>query len=370
MSKPWELPWAELPHQALPLGEGRWRAPASESDACLRQLAGYGVHALEGLADGSGCYAIHALQEYLPGLGEGSPKDPDYRALWIATRLAHARQAMAERVSAPQFVAILNLTPDSFSDGGRFQTGTMGALYHAQCLIAEDADILDLGAESTRPGAADIPAEEQLQRLLPVLEAVLPLGKTVSIDTRSAKVAARCLEAGAHMINDVSGLGDPDMAPLLAEQGCPAVLMHMRGTPADMQDHCHYRHLHGEVADGMMSIALRALSAGLEAPQVILDPGIGFAKTAAQSRALIAGFGSFRALGFPLLAGPSRKSFLADILPGRRPADRDGGTLGAAALCAAQGAAYVRLHRGGKAADAMKVAAACALPQEREEPVA
>ncbi|MHC4379745.1 MAG: dihydropteroate synthase [Planctomycetota bacterium] len=369
MSKPWELPWAELPHQALPLGEGRWRAPATETNSCRNQLAEFGILAVEELADGSASYLIHDLQEYLPELGEGHPRDPAYRALWIATRLHCGRLAMAERPQAPQFLGILNLTPDSFSDGGKFENGTMGALYHAQCLIAEDADILDLGAESTRPGAREVSPEEQLRRLLPVLEAVLPLEKPVSIDTRSAQVAARCLEAGAHMINDVSGLADPDMASLLADQECPAVLMHMRGTPTDMQEHCSYRHLLGEVADGLMAIAQKALAAGMNPQQVILDPGIGFAKTAAQSRALIADFGSFRALGFPLLAGPSRKSFLAEILPQRSPAQRDGGSLGAAALCAAQGASYLRLHRGGKAPDAMKVAAACALPARQEEPV-
>ena len=304
----------------------------------------------------------------MPPLTEGDVNDPAHRAFWIASRLSSARAAMAQPTPAPQFMGILNLTPDSFSDGGIFGGGTMGPLYHAQCLLAEQADILDLGAESTRPGASAVSVEKQLQRLMPVLESLLQFQTPLSIDTRSAEVAARCLDAGASMINDVSGLSDPNMAPLLAENGCKTVLMHMRGTPATMQKHTAYSHLLGEVFDELMVLAQRALGSGMAAEQIILDPGIGFAKTAIQSQQLIAKFECFRALGFPLLAGPSRKSFMTDLLPGVSAAQRDGGTAGAAALCAAQGAAYLRLHRGGKSVDAFKVAAACANPQPVEVP--
>jgi len=366
MLKPWELPGASMPHHAFPLGEGLWRAPAAKSRACQSTLQELGVQKWASLADGSAAYAIHGLQNSLPPLLQGDVHDPAYRALWIAARLESARTAMAQPAKTPKFMAILNLTPDSFSDGGTLGGGTMGPLYKAQCLLAEQADILDLGAESTRPGAHQVSADEQLQRIMPVLESLLPFQTPLSIDTRSADVAARCLHAGASMINDVSGLSDPDMAPLLAENGCETVLMHMRGTPATMQDHTQYQHFIGEVFDELMSMVQRALAAGMGAEQIILDPGIGFAKDAFQSQELIAKFGSFRALGFPLLAGPSRKSFMTDLLPGIPPQQRDGGTAGAAALCAAQGAEYVRMHRGGASVDAMKVAAACAIPTQLE----
>jgi len=368
MLKPWELPGAFMPHHAFPLGEGCWRAPAAKSRICKTDLLDFGVQTLGTLADGSGSYAIHGLKDFLPPLTEGDVHDPAYRALWIASRLQSARLAMAEPTATPKFMGILNLTPDSFSGGGNFGGGTMGPLYHAQCLLAEQADILDLGAESTRPGASAISADEQLQRIMPVLESLLQFQTPLSIDTRSADVAARCLDAGASIINDVSGLADPAMAPLLAENGCDTVLMHMRGTPATMQKHTEYSHLLGEVFDELMALVQRALAAGMVREQIILDPGIGFAKTALQSQQLIAKFECFRALGFPLLAGPSRKSFMTDLLPGIAAPQRDGGTAGAAALCAAKGAAYLRLHRGGKSVDAFKVAAACTTPNPLEVP--
>ncbi|MGB0953722.1 MAG: dihydropteroate synthase [Planctomycetota bacterium] len=364
MPKPFELPWAELPHHALPLGEGRWRAPAPGTSAVTAQLQELGIHWIGELADGSGHYQVHKLADDATVLSqEGHPDDPAYRPYWIAARIAVAREACRHQPAPPQFFGILNLTPDSFSDGGQFGGGTMGPLYHAQVLRAEGIDILDLGAESTRPGAARISDEEQLQRLLPVIEALQPLDIPLSIDTRSAKVAERCLAVGASYINDVSGLGDAAMAPLLAAQDAQAVLMHMRGTPATMQQQTHYRHLLGEIVDEMMVMVHRGLAAGMHPDRMILDPGIGFAKDAVQSRLLIQHFGAFRALGLPLLSGPSRKSFLGDLLPGLAAEQRDGGTIGAAALCAAQGAEYLRLHRGHKAVDACKVAAACAYPQ-------
>ena len=308
------------------------------------KLQEHGIHWIGELADGSGHYQVHRLADDATSISpDGQPEDPAYRPSWIAARIAVAREACRSQPAPPRFFGILNLTPDSFSDGGQFGGGTMGPLYHAQVLRAEGMDILDLGAESTRPGAARISDEEQLQRLLPVLEALAPLQIPLSIDTRSAKVAERCLEAGASYINDVSGLGDPAMAPLLAAADTPAVLMHMRGTPATMQQETHYRHLLGEIVDEMMAMVHRALQAGMRPDRLILDPGIGFAKDAVQSRMLIRHFGAFRALGLSLLSGPSRKSFLAELLPGVPPAQRDGGTIGAAALCASQGAEYLRL---------------------------
>ncbi|MFK5957230.1 MAG: dihydropteroate synthase, partial [Planctomycetota bacterium] len=177
MLKPWELPWADMPHHSFPLGEGCWRAPAANGSACDAVLKGFGIVPLSPLADGSGSYSIHHLPAFLPDLQHGDLSDPAYRAHWIAARLWSARAAMARRLQTPKFMGILNLTPDSFAEGGTFGGGTMGPLYHAQCLLAEKADILDLGAESTRPGADAVSANEQLQRLMPTLEALLPLGK-------------------------------------------------------------------------------------------------------------------------------------------------------------------------------------------------
>ncbi len=359
MLKPWELPGADSPHHALPLGHGQWRAPAPTSSAVQSDLQSLGVDFLGLLPDGAGRYSIHPQFSPPTDCEQAHPSREKERPLWIAARLASAIRSWQKASPAPGFFGILNLSPDSFSDGGQLGTGVMGPLYHAQCLKVDGFNILDLGAESTRPGALPVSPQQQLQKLLPVLESLLPLQLEISIDTRSAEVAERCLDAGAHWINDVSGLQDPQMAPLLASANCHTVLMHMRGTPETMQQHCQYQHVLGEVADELMQIAQRALSAGLAPHQIVLDPGIGFAKTAEQSQHLLANIGSLRALGFPLLVGPSRKSFMADILPGKTPAQRDGGTAGAAAICAQQGVDFLRLHKGGKTIDACKVAAAC-----------
>ncbi|MCP4092725.1 MAG: dihydropteroate synthase [Planctomycetes bacterium] len=366
MVKPWELPWAEVPHHAVPLAGGTWRGPSPLSSACQGALAAMGVIDMGRLPDGSSRYGLVRAADIPVGLEYGDLENPAYRAHWIAARLAAGGKMMALEPAAPQLLGILNLTNDSFSDGGKVGPGGVDLSYRAQCLAIEQVDIFDLGAESTRPGAQAVPDQVQVERLLPAIEQLLPLGKPLSIDTRSAAVAAACLEAGASMINDVSGLADPKMAPLIARHGCKVFAMHMRGTPATMQEHCDYDFLMGELADELMQIAQVAFDAGIESDQLVLDPGIGFAKTAAQSREIVADFGALRALGLPLLAGPSRKSFMADLLPHCRPDQRDGGSFGAAALCAAQGASFIRLHRGGRGWDAVRVAAACAFPNQNK----
>jgi len=367
MVMPWELPWANAPHQAVPSTGGTWRAPAPLSVACKGALAAMGIQYLEPFADGSARFHLHHDAAIQTDLDYGDLENPSYRAAWIAARLAAGQKAMATVPAAPQFMGILNLTEDSFSEGALGQNSANSTHDRAQRLLAEQAAILDLGAESTRPGAAAVPAHQQLARLLPAIENLLPLGLPLSIDTRSAVVAKACLDAGAQKINDVSGLADPAMAPLIAARGCQIFAMHMRGTPADMQEHCNYRYLLGELADEMMQICCTAMDAGVEPQQLVLDPGIGFAKTAAQSREIIANLGVLRALGLPLLAGPSRKSFMADTLPHCRPDQRDGGSTGAAALCAAQGVSFLRLHRGGHVWDAVRVAAACAFPSHHPQ---
>ena len=294
----------------------------------------------------------------------GDLDDPKTRAGWIVARLAAAREAWSAPYFEPAFMAALNLTPDSFSDGGELPDPA-AVREAAQERVAEGASWLDLGAESTRPGAKPVERDEQLDRLLPAIEAVAQLGAEVSIDTRSASVAKACLDAGASMINDVSALTDPEMAPLVAERGCSVVIMHMRGTSADMHRHADYRFVVGEVIDEIAARVAVALEAGVAAERIVVDPGIGFAKTASQSLELQGRLGAFRALGLPVLAGPSRKSFMSDLLPGREAAERDGGTAGAAGLCAAQGAAILRLHRGGAVWDAVKVAAAAGAAAHR-----
>lgn len=360
MALPWLVPGYEREHHALPLGSGWWRAPAARTSTCEHRLRALGVLPGPELPDGAGAYRL------LPGFGDPDPRraaqDPDQpeaRAHWIAARLAAAAGACAVPAPPPAFMAILNLTPDSFSDGGELLPP--GALERAAAArLAEGASWLDLGAESTRPGAAAVAAEAQLGRLLPALAALKGCAARLSVDTRSAAVAAACLDAGAHMVNDVSALADPGMGPLVAARGCPVVLLHTRGTPAEMGGRALYRHLLGETADELAAAVRRALQAGIRPEQIHLDPGIGYAKTAQQSLELLGRLRALRALGFPLLVGPSRKSFLAAVLGERPPQERDGGTAGAAALCAAQGAAILRLHRGGDTWDAARVAAAAA----------
>lgn len=344
-----------MTHAALPLGEGCWRGPAP-STPCVH-LGGW--QSLGPLPDGSWRWRA-------PVAPASAPATTDVDG-WILQQLEAARAAQRAPFPAePRLLGILNLTPDSFSDGGQFLDGSgrlqIPALRQAALrLQAQGAAALDLGAESTRPGAQAVAPETQLQTLLPALDALRGLGLPLSVDTRSARVAEACLDAGASILNDVSGLReDPDMAGLAAARGCTVILMHMRGSPSDMREHARYRHLLGEVADELMERVQTGLRAGMTREQIVLDPGIGFAKDAAQSRELVGRCEALRALGFPLLMGPSRKSFLAELAPaGPAPTARDAASLGIAALCAAQGAAWIRLHDGA-GWDAVRAAAACA----------
>lgn len=182
-------------------------------------------------------------------------------------------------------MGVLNLTPDSFSDGGRYTT-PQAALEHARRMVAEGADLIDVGGESTRPGAEPVSVEEEKRRVLPVLEALLSLGVPISVDTRKPEVAAEALALGAHLLNDVTGLRDERMMALAARYGIPAVIMHMPvPDPATMQQHAHYTDVVGEVRAFLQAQAHKALRAGV--PQVVLDPGIGFGKTLEHNLELI-----------------------------------------------------------------------------------
>lgn len=255
-------------------------------------------------------------------------------------------------------MGVLNVTPDSFFDGGRFLEPD-AAVERALRLGEEGADLLDVGGESTRPGARAVPAGEELRRVLPVLERLAARGFPVpiSIDTGKAQVARAAVAAGAALVNDVGGLADPEMARAVADGGVAAVLMHRRGTPADMQSLASYRDLLAEVKAELAAALGRAVAAGVPPERTILDPGIGFAKTADQSLRLLARLPDLRELGRPLLVGPSRKSFIGHVT-GAPAAERLPGTLAAVAAAVLGGATFVRVHDVAAARQAARVAAA------------
>lgn len=245
----------------------------------------------------------------------------------------------------PLVMGILNITPDSFADGGR-HFSREAALAHARHLVAAGADILDVGGESTRPFSEPVPLEEELRRVLPVIEAIrADLQVPLSIDTYKAEVARRALEAGAHIINDISALRfDPDMAPLAAATGAPVILMHMKGTPRDMQKDPHYEDLLGEIKAFLAERRDFALAQGIAPEAIALDPGIGFGKTFAHNLQILNHLDTFLDLGCPLLVGPSRKAFIGHYLGGLPPDDRDYGTLAAVAAAVLKGAQILRVH--------------------------
>lgn len=249
----------------------------------------------------------------------------------------------------PQVMGIVNLTPDSFSDGGRF-ADPEAAIAHALELEQGGATILDLGAESTRPGAEAIPAAQQLERLLPVLDGLRPrTAAALSIDTRSSEVARICLEHGADWINDVSALQhDPEMAPLAAAFDVPVVLMHMRGTPATMQDAPSYGDVVAEVVEELAARRAAALAAGIRPGRLLVDPGLGFGKLHEHNLELLRHLEALHVLEAPILLGASRKRFLGQALQTGEtlppPAERDVATLAAVALGQRAGVSVHRVH--------------------------
>jgi dihydropteroate synthase len=248
-------------------------------------------------------------------------------------------------------MGILNVTPDSFSDAHLHD-----ALAHGQRLLADGADLIDVGGESTRPGAARVPCEVELERVLPVVRALAGDGALVSVDTTRAAVARAAVEAGAVLVNDVSGgLGDVDMLPVVAELGVPYVAMHWRGPSADMQSRATYDDVVVDVCAELAARRDAAAAAGVR--DVILDPGLGFAKNADHNWALLRGLSSLQALGRPLLVGASRKAFLGALLDGRPAADRDAATAAITTLAAAAGVWGVRVHDVAASADAVRVVA-------------
>jgi dihydropteroate synthase len=259
-------------------------------------------------------------------------------------------------------MGIVNVTPDSFSDGGRFAAAEE-AVAHALALAAEGADILDIGGESTRPGAAPVPLEEELARVLPVVEALArQVSVPLSVDTFKAAVARECLERGAHIINDVTALaGDPDMAAVVRTSGAGVVLMHMQGTPATMQQDPRYDDVLAEIGR-FFEGRLRALAAaGLERERLVLDPGIGFGKTAEHNREILARLEQLQRFGLPVCLGVSRKGFIGRLLGGRPVGERLAGSLAVACYAVGRVAVQVvRVHDVRATRDAMEVLAAIA----------
>lgn len=241
-------------------------------------------------------------------------------------------------------MGIVNVTPDSFSDGGAFFDARR-AIEHGLRLAAEGADILDVGGESTRPGAEPVSAEAECQRVLPVIEALArDASVPVSVDTSKSLVALRALDAGAAIINDVTALrGDPEMAAVAARSGAPLVLMHMQGTPRTMQQHPHYANLMGEVLAYLRASMALAADAGVSEEQLVVDPGLGFGKALEHNLELLRRLGELRSLGRPILAGPSRKSFIGK-LTGAPVGERLFGTAAAVALAIERGAHILRVH--------------------------
>jgi dihydropteroate synthase len=279
-----------------------------------------------------------------------------------AALLLDAVQAALQPPRPPRLAGVVNVTPDSFSDGGRF-LAPEAAVDHALALVEQGADQLDVGGESTRPGAQPVPAGEERARVVPVL-AALAARTTVplSVDTTKASVAEAALDAGATIVNDVSGgRADPAMLALAARRGCGLVLMHMRGTPRDMQRDPRYDEVVGDVLEELRERAAAAAAAGVDPARLWVDPGIGFGKTLEHNLALLRRLGELRSLGLPLYVGVSRKSFIGRINAaagrgGEAAGERLGGTAAAVTACVLAGAELLRVHDVAACGEAARVA--------------
>jgi dihydropteroate synthase len=246
----------------------------------------------------------------------------------------------------PVLVGILNVTPDSFSDGGEF-FDPESAANHASAMMDEGAGIIDVGGESTRPGSDPVPQEEEIRRVVPVIEGILAVRPeaVISIDTYRADTAAAALEAGARIVNDVSALrSDPRMASVVAEAGCPVVLMHMKGEPKTMQEEPFYQDVVREVGEFLAQRAEHSVAAGVRPENIIVDPGIGFGKNLEHNLALLRDLCVLVDLGFPVLIGASRKRFIGTITGVKEARERVFGTVATSVLAYQKGARYFRVH--------------------------
>jgi len=274
----------------------------------------------------------------------------------FVVRLGSRELAIGPR---PALVGVVNVTPDSFSDGGQC-LDPKAAIAHGQQLAAEGADILDIGGESTRPGAEPVAEDEELARVLPVIRGLAACVKTpLSIDTRHARTAREAVAAGACIVNDVTGLtGDPDMARAVAETGAGLVIMHIRGDPRTMQQEPAYDNLMADICRFLRRGIVAAREAGVAEDRILIDPGIGFGKRLEHNLMILARLGQLRTLGRPIMVGASRKRFIGELTGVETPADRLFGTAAACALAVARGALALRVHDVAKMRQAVAVAAA------------
>ncbi|MEE4545190.1 dihydropteroate synthase [Streptomyces sp. V4-01] len=260
-------------------------------------------------------------------------------------------------------MGVVNVTPDSFSDGGQWFDPEL-AVKHGLDLVAQGADLVDVGGESTRPGATRVDPEEELRRVVPVVRELAASGVLVSVDTMRAAVAEQALAAGARLVNDVSGgLSDPAMIPVVAAAGTPFVVMHWRGQSIDMNNRAVYGDVLAEVFDELRAGVDRAVAGGVDPERIVVDPGLGFAKNADHDLALLARLATLRELGRPVLVAASRKRFLGRVLAGAAGAapparERDAATAAVTAIAAREGAWAVRVHEVHASADAVRVARA------------
>ncbi|WP_108501562.1 dihydropteroate synthase [Paracoccus indicus] len=260
---------------------------------------------------------------------------------------------MGLAMDRPRLMGIVNATPDSFSDGGSYD-----AIDQSQSLIDQGADILDIGGESTRPGATEVPVADEIARIMPAIRAMSG-AVPVSVDTRKAAVAHAALQAGAAMVNDVSGFDfDPDLPSVVAESGRPVCLMHAQGLPQDMQDDPRYDDVVLDVYDALQDRVARARAAGIRADRIVIDPGIGFGKTEAHNLAILRRISLYHGLGCPILLGVSRKRFIGRIGGAEEPRDRAPGTLALTIAAVAQGIQIHRVHDVAEHAQGLRLIAA------------
>ena len=266
----------------------------------------------------------------------------------------------------PLIMGILNVTPDSFSDGGQFASLDL-AITHAEQMIADGVDIIDIGGESTRPGAASVSVEEELRRVMPLVYALRDCGKPLSVDTRRPEVMREVIQAGVDMINDVEGFRAEGALRLLSESDCALCIMHMQGKPQTMQHTPHYDDVVAEVGEFLLERAAAAARVGIDRRRLCIDPGFGFGKNLSHNLTLLRQLGDVQAtVGLPVLAGLSRKSMIG-TLTGRPAEQRLAGSIGAALAAIVQGARIVRVHDVAETVDAIKVWHAAMNP-ERSDP--